>query len=269
MYNDLFTIGNFTVHGYGLMIGIGIIAAYLMTEHLAKKKGLSPDPVFSLLVFGIIGGLVGAKLLYYITVIDQIILDPSILLNIGDGFVVYGGIIAGILAGYLTCRVKKISFWDYLDCATPSIALAQGFGRIGCFLAGCCYGMETDSWCAVTFTNSQFAPNGVPLVPTQIISSVFDFAHFALLYVITRKSKKPGFTSALYLIIYGVGRFVIEFFRGDLIRGSVGNLSTSQFISIFVVLFGVLLMIKKVHDSKKDEMVQQSAQKVEENSEKD
>ena len=105
--------------------------------------------------------------------------------------------------------------------------------------------METDSWCAVTFTNSQFAPNGVPLVPTQIISSVFDFAHFALLYVITRKSKKPGFTSALYLIIYGVGRFVIEFFRGDLIRGSVGNLSTSQFISIFVVLFGVLLMIKR------------------------
>ena len=127
MYNDLFTIGNFTVHGYGLMIGIGIIAAYLMTEHLAKKKGLSPDPVFSLLVFGIIGGLVGAKLLYYITVIDQIILDPSILLNIGDGFVVYGGIIAGILAGYLTCRVKKDQFLglsglrDAFHCPGPGI----------------------------------------------------------------------------------------------------------------------------------------------------
>ena len=222
MYNDLFTIGNITVHGYGLMIGIGIIAAYLMTEHLAKKQAMDPDPVFSLLIFG------------------------------------------GILAGYAVCRIKKISFWDYLDCATPSIALAQGFGRIGCFLAGCCYGMETDSWCAITFTNSQFAPNHVPLVPTQIFSSVFDFAHFVLLYVITRRSKVPGFTSSLYLIIYGVGRFVIEFFRGDLIRGSVGALSTSQFISIFIVAFGVVLMVKKLRDSKRDQIAQENTRDEEE-----
>lgn len=251
MYNDLLTIGNFTIHGYGLMIGIGIIAAYLMTEHLAKKKGLDPDPVFSLLVFGVLGGIVGAKLLYYITVFDEIIKDPSILLNVADGFVVYGGIIGGIAAGYGVCRVKKLNFWQYLDCATPSIALAQGFGRIGCLLVGCCYGMETTGWCSITFTNSQFAPNGVPLVPTQIFSSVFDFVHFVVLYFISRRSKVDGLTSALYLIIYGVGRFIIEFFRGDLIRGSIGALSTSQFISIFIVAFGILLLIKKLRDRKK------------------
>ena len=251
MYNDLLTIGNFTIHGYGLMIGIGIIAAYLMTEHLARKKEMDADPVFSLLIFGVLGGIVGAKLLYYITVIDEIVKNPSILLDVADGFVVYGGIIGGILSGYAVCRVKKLNFWKYLDCATPSIALAQGFGRIGCLLAGCCYGMETSGWCSITFTNSQFAPNGVPLVPTQIFSSVFDFAHFILLYVISRKSKAPGMTSALYLMIYGVGRFIIEFFRGDLIRGSVGALSTSQFISIFIVLFGAVLLWKKLRDSKK------------------
>ncbi|HIQ99696.1 MAG TPA: prolipoprotein diacylglyceryl transferase [Candidatus Scybalocola faecavium] len=265
MYNDLFTIGNITVHGYGLMIGIGIIAAYLMTEHLAKKKAMDPDPVFSLLIFGVLGGIAGAKILYWITIFDEIIRDPAILWHsLTDGFVVYGGIIGGILAGYAVCRIKKISFWDYLDCATPSIALAQGFGRIGCFLAGCCYGMETDSWCAITFTNSQFAPNHVPLVPTQIFSSVFDFAHFVLLYVITRRSKVPGFTSSLYLIIYGVGRFVIEFFRGDLIRGSVGALSTSQFISIFIVAFGVVLMVKKLRDSKRDQIAQENTRDEEE-----
>ena len=265
MYNDLFTIGNITVQGYGLMIGIGIIAAYLMTEHLAKKKAMDPDPVFSLLIFGVLGGIAGAKILYWITIFDEIIRDPAILWHsLTDGFVVYGGIIGGILAGYAVCRIKKISFWDYLDCATPSIALAQGFGRIGCFLAGCCYGMETDSWCAITFTNSQFAPNHVPLVPTQIFSSVFDFAHFVLLYVITRRSKVPGFTSSLYLIIYGVGRFVIEFFRGDLIRGSVGALSTSQFISIFIVAFGVVLMVKKLRDSKRDQIAQENTRDEEE-----
>lgn len=265
MHNDLFTIGNFTIHGYGLMIGIGIIAAYLMTEHLAKKKKMDPDPVFSLLVFGVLGGIAGAKVLYWITVLGDIIQDPSLIFRtLGDGFVVYGGIIGGILAGYIVCRVKKLSFWDYLDCATPSIALAQGFGRIGCLLAGCCYGMETDGWCAITFTNSQFAPNNVPLIPTQIFSSVFDFAHFALLYVITRRSKVSGFTSALYLIIYGVGRFIIEFFRGDMIRGSVGDLSTSQFISIFIVAFGVLLMMKKLRDKKHQQSAQESLENTEE-----
>ena len=253
MYNDLLTIGSFTIHGYGLMIGIGIIAAYLMTEHLAKKKGLDPDPVFSLLIFGVLGGLLGAKLLYYVTEIDSIIKDPSILLNVADGFVVYGGIIGGIGAGYAVCRVKKLNFWKYLDCATPSIALAQGFGRIGCLLAGCCYGSETTGWLSITFKNSQFAPNGVPLVPTQILSSVFDFAHFVLLYFISRRSKVNGMTSALYLIIYGIGRFIIEFFRGDMIRGFIGSLSTSQFISIFIVLFGVLLLFKQLRDSKKAE----------------
>lgn len=252
MYNDLLTIGNFTIHGYGLMIGIGIIAAYLMTEHLARKKGLDADPVFSLLIFGVIGGIVGAKLLYYITVIKDIIADPSLLLDVADGFVVYGGIVGGIAAGYAVCRVKKLNFWKYLDCATPSIALAQGFGRIGCLLAGCCYGMETEGWCSITFTHSQFAPNNVGLFPTQIFSSVFDFVHFILLYFISRRSKTAGFTSALYLIIYGIGRFIIEFFRGDLIRGSVGTLSTSQFISIFVVAFGVLLLLKKMRDGQTD-----------------
>ncbi len=242
MYNDLFTIGSITVHGYGLMIGIGMIAAYLMAEHLAKRKGLDADPVFYLFFFGILGGLLGAKLLYYITVLDQIIQDPSLLLDIGNGFVVYGGIIGGITAGYAVCRVKKISFLKYLDCAIPAIALAQGFGRIGCLLAGCCYGVPADGWLSITFTNSQFAPNGVALFPTQILSSLYDFLNFAVLYLVCRRSKRDGCTASVYLMTYGVGRFIIEFFRGDLIRGKVGVLSVSQFISVFVIALGIFLL---------------------------
>lgn len=177
--------------------------------------------------------------------------------NISDGFVVYGGIIAGILAGYIYCRVKKLEFWKYLDIVVPSIALAQGFGRIGCFLAGCCYGRETTSWCAITFTNSSYAPNGVPLVPTQLISSGLDFLHFAILVWLSGKNKIPGRISALYLIFYSIGRFILEFFRGDLVRGSVGALSTSQFISIFVLLFGIGLFIVKSRQ-KKDEKAEEN-----------
>ena len=232
MYNDLLTIGNFTIHGYGLMIGIGIIAAYLMTEHLAKKKGLDPDPVFSLLVFGVLGGIVGAKLLYYITVFDEIIKDPSILLNVADGFVVYGGIIGGIAAGYGVCRVKKLIFGNIWIVRHHRLPLRRALAGLAAFLPAAATEWKQRAGVRLPLQIHSLRPMG-PLVPTQIFSSVFDFAHFVVLYFISRRSKVDGLTSALYLIIYGVGRFIIEFFRGDLIRGSVGALSTSQFISIF------------------------------------
>lgn len=242
MKNELFSIGSFTVHGYGLMIAIGVIAAYLAGTRRAKKHQLDPEQVFDLVMFGVLGGFVCAKLLYLITILDEILADPGVILDVMDGFVVYGGIIGGILTGWLVCRIKKLKFLSYLDLLVPSIALAQGFGRIGCLLAGCCYGKETASALSITFTDSQFAPNGVPLVPTQIYSSILDFLHFGLLCLLARKNKVPGRISAFYLIFYSIGRFILEYFRGDLIRGSVGALSTSQFIAIFVGAFGALML---------------------------
>ena len=242
MYNDLFSIGKFTVHGYGLMIGIGIAAAYLLAEYRAKKLGLEPDHVFYLLLFGASAGLISAKLLYDITIWNEIKKDPRLLLDLSNGFVVYGGIIGGICAGSIYCRIKKLSILSYLDLVVPSIALAQGFGRIGCLLAGCCYGLKTSGPFSITFKNSQFAPNGIPLIPTQILSSVFDFCNFLVLMAIAKKQKATGRLSAFYLIFYSLGRFLIEFYRGDLIRGSVGFLSTSQFISLFAALAGFLLL---------------------------
>lgn len=246
MYNDLFTIGGITLHGYGLMIGIGILSAYLSAEYRAKKLGLNEELMFPLLIYGAGFGLLGAKLLYYITIWKDIIKDPSLLLNVADGFVVYGGIIGGIAAGYIFCRFKKISFYRYLDLVVPSIALAQGFGRIGCLLAGCCYGIKTNSPFSITFKSSSFAPNGIPLFPSQIVSSALDFIHFFLLCAVAKRTRKPGVVSALYLILYSLGRFIIEFFRGDLIRGAVGGLSTSQFISVFIALLGIVLLIRSL-----------------------
>ena len=120
------------------MIAIGILAAYLVAEYRAKRKGLDSEPVFSIMICAVVCGFAGAKLLYYITILDEIIKDPHVLVtDLADGFVVYGGIIAGILCTALFCRIKKLSFLSYMDLILPSVALAQGFGRIGCFLAGC------------------------------------------------------------------------------------------------------------------------------------
>lgn len=243
MYNELFSIGPITIHGYGLMIGIGFIAALLVGLHRAKKKGLDGDFLFSAAIVCLIFGMLGAKLLYILTVLDKIIKNPADFLSLSSGFVVYGGIIVGILAGFVYCKMKGKFFRTYFDLVMPSISIAQGFGRLGCFLAGCCYGKETDSWCGITFTDSSFAPNGVSLIPTQLISSAGNFLIAGTLIFIARKQRKPGLIAGLYLVFYGVGRFLVEMLRGDIERGSIGNLSTSQFISIFIVLIGIIYII--------------------------
>lgn len=241
MHNDIITIGKFTIHGYGLMIGIGFAAAYLMTEYRAKKRDMNTDMVYILFFSSLIFGLLGAKVCYYLTILDKILKDPAFLLE--EGFVVYGGIIGGVLAGYIACRIKKENFWKFFDLVAPSIALAQGFGRIGCLLAGCCYGKEAASALSITFQNSDFAPNGVALIPTQIYSSLLDFLNCFVLCLIARHTKKDRVVAGCYLIFYSIGRFILEFFRGDLERGSIGILSTSQFISIFILAAGLLLLV--------------------------
>jgi len=243
MKNDLFSIGSFTIHGYGLMIGIGFLAAYFLSDYRAKKKGLDPDHIFGIAVWGIGIGLASAKLLYYITVIDEIIRNPRILLDVANGFVVYGGIIGGILGGYVYCRKYKLNFLRYADLIMPAVALAQGFGRIGCFLAGCCYGRETEGAFAIVFRDSAYAPNGVRLLPTQLMSSGLNFIHFIALMWLSGKTKRDGQVAGLYLVFYSTGRFVMEFFRGDLVRGTVGDLTTSQFISLFAAAAGVVMLL--------------------------
>lgn len=252
MKNELLTIGPFTLYGYGLMIAVGIVAAYITAEYRARKMKMDYEQIIYILIWCVIGGFASAKLLFWITEWKSIVENPRFLLNtLMDGFVVYGGIIGGILAGYLYSRVKKLNFLQYFDLIMPSIALAQGFGRIGCLLAGCCYGKETDSVLAITFHDSDFAPNGIPLMPTQIYASILDFLHFGILLWIAKKKKADGQVASSYLIFYSIGRFVLEFFRGDLERGSVGSFSTSQFIGIFILLAGVGLFAVSSRKCKK------------------
>ena len=121
--------------------------------------------------------------------------------------------------------------------------MAQGFGRIGCFLAGCCYGRPTDAFWGVTFPEGSFAPAGVPLIPTQLISSVGDFAIAGILLLYNKRNKKAGNVGILYMLLYGIGRFLVECLRSD-DRGTVGMLSTSQFISIGIVLLAIVLFFR-------------------------
>lgn len=245
MLPELFSIGPFTVHSYGLMVAIGVIAAVWIADARAMKTGVAEEGfMFMLGLFSVVGGFLGAKILFWLTILPDVLANPSIMKDFANGFVVYGGLIGGILTAIVYCKIKKTDFLDCFDIAAPLIALAQFFGRIGCFLAGCCYGQPTDSPLAVVFHDSFYAPVDVPLFPIQLVSAVLNLINFLLLSYLWDRKIKKGAVGAVYIITYSVGRFVLEFFRGDLERGSVGTLSTSQFISIFTVIIGIVFLIR-------------------------
>lgn len=241
MHPDLFSIGKLPIHSYGLMMAIGIITAILLSSYRAGKKGLSQDAVTDIAIYGVIGGLIGAKLLYFIAEAPYIFKNPKVIKDmLTSGFVVYGAIIGGAGAVYIYCAIKKLRFIKYFDLTAPAIALAQGIGRIGCFLAGCCYGRATTSPLGVIFKNSPYAPNNIKIHPTQLYSSLGDFVIAAILLYYARKDRKDGQVAGLYMILYSIGRFLVEFLRDDP-RGNIFLLSTSQFICIFVLIGGIIV----------------------------
>lgn len=240
MRTVLFEFFGIKIYSYGLMIAVGILAAGLYFLKVAKKRGYDEDHLFNAIIISVISGVLGGKLLYIIVEIKTIIENPSILLDFGNGFVIYGAIILGAVGLMLYCKKKRWNLLEIFDCALPGVALAQGFGRIGCFLAGCCYGRETDMWFGVEFPVDSLAPSGVHLHPTQLYSSAFDFALAVFLILYARSNKVNGRVVGMYLIIYSVGRFLVEFLRNDP-RGAVGVLTTSQFIAIGTLILGIVL----------------------------
>jgi len=252
---DLFSIGKFTVHGYGLMISLGFLAALVYGSFQCKKKGLNDDLFFNLAMFVLIFGWLGGKVLFVIVEFKDFLKSPLSVLG-SQGFVVYGGIMSGVLTIYLYCRIKKIDFLHYIDVMVAAVALNQAFGRIGCFLAGCCYGKETDSAIGVIFPEGCMAPAGVKLLPTQLFMAFGDLLMFVVLVLILNSKKyKKGIAVGVYLTGYAIGRAIVECFSSDA-RGSVGALSTSQFISIFIGAAGliVLYLVLKRKDTKEENL---------------
>ncbi len=240
MHNELFTIGSVTIYGYGLMIAIGALSGVLMAAWRGKKHGKDWNLVFDISLWGLIAGLIGARLTYVLRHLSDFIAKPKELLGT-DGYIVYGGVILGILVGALLCKIKKVSFLEMADLIIPSVALGQGFGRIGCFLAGCCYGARTESILGVFFPADSYAPSGVALWPTQLFSSAGDFLLVVILILLSRTKLPKGSICSFYLILYGIGRFLIEFLRDDE-RGYIGALTNNQVVSIGFVLLGGLLL---------------------------
>ncbi len=231
-------IGNLSLPMYGLCTMVGTIFALLAVFRLRKKGSpLSEDNLLDALIWAIVLGFLCSKVLYFIV-------DPPKMPHswrevwdlISAGLVFYGGLLGGLLGLVFVSRKTKKHIITYTDLMVPCFCLAHAGGRVGCLMAGCCYGMEYTGPCAVVL-------DGVSRLPTQLMEAVFLVILSVVLIVIFLKKPRRGTVTGLYMTIYAVWRFIIEFFRADE-RGSVGPLSTSQFISLFILAFGIYLLVR-------------------------
>lgn len=237
-----------TVTFYGLFIVLGIAAGAVLAYVQARVHKQSFDNIALLACICGICGFLGAKLLYLIVSLPHIdasrLTDPVYLVQLASsGFVFYGGLI-GALAGIpLSGKLFKFDAFSPANIVTPCLALGHGIGRFGCLVVGCCYGMPYDGPLSVVYDHSIAAPNGIPLLPVQLIEACCEFVLAAVLLVYVNKFRGRR-AVAVYIGCYAVVRFVLEFFRfDDVERGMAAGLSTSQWISIALLAIIVIWIL--------------------------
>lgn len=250
MYPNLFHIGPFTLHSYGLMLAIAFFAAIQIVLHYGKQELMKPGPTLDLVFYIFISALVGAKLLILIVDFHYYSADWHRLLGLYQvGGVFYGGLILAVIVSAWYMRKHQMNFWKTADVFCMGIVTGQMIGRLGCFFAGCCWGKAAPPGfpLAVTFTNPFAAdqvgtPLGIPLYPVQLIEAAALLVILLILIYSYRYRKFIGQQLCLYLLLYSIARFSLEFLRGDP-RGSAFNglLSTSQFISVIMFMFAIAI----------------------------
>lgn len=253
MHPIIFDFGWFSLKSYGLMLAIAFFTGIYLAKRQARKEGIDPGFI-DYLSFGIIiFAIIGARLLHVIaeqpTYYWHNPLDIVMINNGGLAF--YGGFIFAIAFSIYYCRKKKISFLKVADIISPPIAIGLMFARMGCFLAGCCYGKYCDLPWAVTFKDPMGAGEiGHALHPTQIYSSLNGFFIFLILIFMRKYKRFEGQLFFTLLLIYSVTRSLIEMLRADH-RGGWGILSTSQLLSIPIFLFALYMLIAGFRKAKK------------------
>ncbi|MCM1055749.1 MAG: prolipoprotein diacylglyceryl transferase [Bacteroides sp.] len=238
--------------------GIAISFFCALQCRFPRKKArvrVDMQDILLMLVFAAFGLIIGAKFMYAVTSIDYSYREDLnffsnlwewIKLTVSGGLVFYGGLIGAAAGGFIYILHYKTPVSEMSDIAFVGVPLFHAFGRVGCFLGGCCFGTEYHGPFSIVYPNGSLggAPAGVELFPVQLAESLLDLILWAVLFAVYRKTCRRWLSSGLYLSCYGVIRFILEYFRGDSIRGHLGALSSSQFISIFIAAIGVFLLIK-------------------------
>ncbi len=273
MHPTLFRLGAFEVRSYGVMLALSFLFGIMIAVKRAKKRGVDPNHIMDLSVILIISAIVGSRLLYvayhpeefsghWLDAISPFQSDGTIGLG---GLTVLGGVVLCFISAFIFLRVKKLSFLVFADIMIPMVGLGIFLTRIGCFLNGCCYGLPCGEHAhlCVTFPYNSAAGHmfpDTPLVPAQLYSSLYGLMILGVLLFIERWQKFDGFLFYAFLILYGLSRFTVDFFRyyenSMVIMQLAGkDISLNQGISFMFIVIGTLMLILGYLRNKKKDVV--------------
>jgi len=247
MHPILFRIGSFEIGTYGVLLALGFLAALWLAKRLAKRDGIAPDAITDISLILLIAGILGSKILLIIVALfnGEPLSQVFSLSTLRAGGAIHGGILAATAAFFWRVRTLKLPLAKTLDSLTTAVPLGQAIGRLGCIAAGCCYGAYCDKPWAIIFHNHDAARFGTPLEltlhPVQIYFGLSNLIILAILLTFRRFKKFYGQASALYFILEGSFRFVLETWRGDIDRGfwlNIPWLSTGRITALLFILIG-------------------------------
>ncbi|MFH1094466.1 MAG: prolipoprotein diacylglyceryl transferase [Candidatus Omnitrophota bacterium] len=235
MHPVLLTIGNVSVFSYGAMVALGVLIATFLIYRHALKRHLDAEKIVDLIFWIVFFGLIGGRILYVLINPDIYFKDPWEIIKINKGGLVFhGSFIGAIIAAFVFVKKSKQPFFETMDIIFVYVPLAHAIGRLGCFLNGCCLGKPTQTFWGVTFPEHL-----IKVHPTQLYSAFLLFIIFLILYFCEKRKHFAGQILSLYLILYGVMRFFIEFLRDN--PPVLWYMSLFQYISVALVIIGIIL----------------------------
>lgn len=239
MYPILFKVGSFEIYAYGAMLFLSFLVNIIWSFKESGREGIDPDHLFEIFILVIILSMLGARITYVFLNWNFFQGEPwwKIFAFREGGLTFYGGLIVAILGGFIYCQWRKISFLKLLDFMTPFIALGYAITRLGCFLNGCCYGQITDVPWGIIFP----VIDNFPRHPTQLYASFAALIIFIVLRCLRKYKYFNGFMFLYFTILYGIYRFIVEFFRVS--PPALGFLSLAQVTALIFIIFGVTLLI--------------------------
>jgi phosphatidylglycerol:prolipoprotein diacylglycerol transferase len=237
---------NLAIQSYGVAIALGLIIAYLLAKkEITKKSLITVQTLDELTTFVSIAVLIGGRIWHRITEPELYSAWYEAIIPWTGGFSVMGSMIAALCVGIWYVRINSLPLWKILDLVGAYAPLVQGFGRIGCFLAGCCFGTQTTIWWGISYTNPDvLAPLFCPLHPTQLYSALLFFILFALLQIYKKQDPFPGSIGLVYLIGASTERFILDFLRGDQIAAPL--FSVNQWIALILALLSSIIFIYRM-----------------------
>lgn len=250
-----FELGPLDVRWYGIFVALGFFLGFSFVSWLGPKRGIEREDVADFVLWGMLGGLFGARAFYVVQNWSQFAAAPLEMIRIDHGgLVYYGGLFGACLAVIVTCRVKKLPVWTVGDLLVLALPLGHAVGRIGCFLNGCCFGWPYNGPCAVEYPPATgvlqvqkaaglaelHAHEALAVFPVQLVAALMNLALFGVLLLIAPRLARRGQLVGAYLVLYGVGRFAVEFGRGDYVQ-RVGIFTPAQVFCFFVAPAGVAL----------------------------